>query len=239
MALDARKRQKKAERRNAKVTAKRKALARQKAVPRSATLERATRAPILHCCTTEALHDQGMGYVLIARELSNIKVAFALFLVDAYCLGVKDVIWDVAARGDYDAKLFRKLFGASSRIDVEPVYARKFVEGAVEYARGIGFSPPAEYSKARLIFGDIDASTCQESIEYGQDGKPHFIAGPHDSYLRCREIVSTLTRTCGPDGFHFTMPVPNLEDAFPSDAGRMPVGVRPRFLSMHGSRDDD
>ncbi|KKK83308.1 hypothetical protein LCGC14_2794680, partial [marine sediment metagenome] len=91
MGLDPRKRQKKLQRRKAREKAKRKVLARRGPDTLAARIQRTAAAPILHCCATDMLWDQGMSNVLVSRELDNGSVAYAMFLVDTYCLGVKDV----------------------------------------------------------------------------------------------------------------------------------------------------
>jgi hypothetical protein len=218
MPLDPRKRQKKIERRNAKQAARKKAIARQNAAGPATRIERAAAAPILHCCTCDMLADQGMANLLFSRELSSGKVAFVAFLVDMYCLGVKDVTWAVVSRARYDWQVYGKLFRDFKIVNLQPEYARKLIEGAVDYARGLGFAPHEDYEKAKLIFGNIDASACREQIVYGKNGKPFFIAGPHDSPARCRLIIDVLTDRCGPEGFHFLMPM--------MAAGGLPHGGR-------------
>ena len=39
---------------------------------------------------------------------------------------------------------------------------------------------------AKLILGGIDSGACTEEYEYGKDGKPLFLAGPHDSPAKLR-----------------------------------------------------
>lgn len=211
MAIDPRKRQKKLQRRKAKNKAKNQALARQDAHGPAARIERAAAAPILHCCTTDVLWDQGMSNVLVSRELKGGKVAFAAFLLDVYCLGVKDVVFDIVPRSRYDWKIYGKMFGDDQAVDLEPEAACKLIEGAVEYARDLGLSPHPDYRKAKRIFGDVNADSCTEEFEYGKDGKPHFIAGLHDGRERCSQIISILTNRCGPNGFHYLMPLQAME----------------------------
>ena len=207
MAMDSRKRQKKLERRKAKAKAKKKALARQESRGIAPRLDEAAQAPILHCCTTDVLWDQGMSSVLISRKLKSGRVAFVIFLLDVYCLGVKNVTLGVVPRSQYDWQVYEKLCDRYQLVKLAPEAARKLVEGAVEYARDLGLSPHPDYRKARLIFGDVDAGSCREEFVYGQDGKPYFVAGPYDSPWRCRQIIHTLTDRCGPDGFHYMMPL--------------------------------
>ncbi len=208
MAKDTRRRQKKLERRKAKAKAKKEALARRKSRGMAARFEEAAaEAPILHCCTTDVLWDQGMSPVLISRKLKSGHVAFVIFLLDVYCLGVKDVTLGVGPRSRYDFQVHGKLSDQYRLVRLTPEAARKLVEGAVEYAHNLGLPPHPDYYKARPIFGDIDAESCREEFVYGQDGKPYFVAGPYDSPWRCRQIIHTLTDRCGPDGFHYFMPL--------------------------------
>jgi len=213
MAKDSRRRQKKLERRKAKAKAEKKALARQEGRGMAVSLERAAAAPILHCCTTEALWDQGISSLLISRELTSGRVAYVIFLLDVYCLGVKNVILGVVPRSRYDWQVYGKLSDQYPLVKLRPEAARKLIEGAVEYARNLGLSPHPDYGKARLIFGDLDADACTEQFDYGKDGKPFFVAGPYYSPWRCQQIMRTLTDRCGPDGFHYLMPLGAAETA--------------------------
>ncbi len=206
MAVDARKRQKKLERKNAKKRAERRKLARLGARGLPARLKEASAWPVLHCGATPAVWDEGIGHVLLSREGKNGNVAFVDFLVDRYCLGVKNLIMAVAPRADYREKLYDPIVERDRLIRMKPECVRKFVEGAVEYAEDLGIAPYSDYRVARAIFGDIPAEACTEEFEFGKDGMPLFIAGPFDTPARCNDIVHTLTASCGPDGFHYVMP---------------------------------
>jgi hypothetical protein len=99
------------------------------------------------------------------------------------------------------------------------------VETAVAYARNLGLPPHPDYHEAKLIFGSIDPAECMEEFEFGQNGKPYFFAGPHDTPERCRQILNALERSCGPGGFDFTMPfsgsTPILPGEFPGRGVRL------------------
>jgi len=207
MALDPRKRQKKLERRQAKQRVKKRLQKQQGSPDLVHRMQRASASPILHCCTTADLWDQGIGQVLISRELPGGRVAFASFLLDRYCLGVKDVMFDIAPRERYEWQLYTKLRDRYHLTKLKSPCARKLVEGGVQYARDLGIAPHPDYPKARWIFGDIDPGECHEAFEYGKDGKPLFVAGPYDRPERCRQIVNTLSQRCGSDGFHYLIPI--------------------------------
>ena len=207
MAIDPRKRQKNLERRKAKQKAERRELAQRDSQGIALRLKEASAPPILHCCTTADIWEQGIGQVLVSRQLGNGQVAFAAFLVDLYCLGVKDVYMNVAPRPRYEEQLYAKLAQRQGVAPLRPECARKLVEGAVQYGLDLGLAPHPDYRTAKLIFGDISAQACTTEYAFGKDGKPLFIAGPYDSPTRCEQILRTLHDHRGSSGHHFTMRV--------------------------------
>ena len=211
MAMDPRKRQKKLERRKAKHKATKQIAAQRKPNDLITRIERSAAAPILHCCTSESLWDQGMASVLVSRQLNSGHIAFVAFLVDMYCLGVKDVALDVAPRARYEDQAYGKLFRGYRIVHLEPAAARKLVEGAVAYANEFGLPPHRDYRKAMSIFGDIDADSCTEEFVYGKDGNPLFIAGPNDNLSRCEQVMRIVSDRSGPDGLQHEMPLIGTE----------------------------
>jgi hypothetical protein len=214
MALDPRKRQKKLERKTAKRKVHKQFQAPYAASDVYARFQRAAGAPIVHSRASDSLWQQGIGHVLLSREVTPGQFAFAAFLLDVYCLGVKDAMWNIRSRDEIES-LAGKLMQDQKVIKMKPECTRKLVEGAVEYARNLGFPPREDYQRARLIFGDIDSAACSEEFVYGRNGKPFFIAGPYDGPARCRQILHILNSRLGPQGHHFLMPVdaddPQLE----------------------------
>jgi hypothetical protein len=207
MASNPRKRQKKLERRAAKRKEKKHLQVREQHAGLPDRISAAAKYPILDTRITEDVWTQGMGWVLLSRLLPNGSVAAVVFLVDRYCLGVKNVIVEIMGRFTYDSKLLRQMLGRFESEEVAPAKVRKFIEDAVAYAQKLGFSPHPDYQTAKLIFGDIDASACHETFEFGKDGKPFFISGPSDTPARSRQIYNTLLRSCGPGNFDYLLQV--------------------------------
>jgi hypothetical protein len=210
MAVHGRRQQQKLERKKAKSREERKVEARLRSGGISAGV---ASFPILHACAPRSL-DTGLAPVLLSRRLPEHLVACSLFLVDLYCLGVKNVMSGIVPQSKYLTK-FNPWKSEYDWVDVDPSYVRKLVEESVNYARRCGFSPHAEYQKAEWIFGDIDAGACATEFEFGQGGKPFYVQGPSESPERSAQILSTLMRTCGKDNFHFV--VANLS---PDEVGR-------------------
>jgi hypothetical protein len=66
------------------------------------------------------------------------------------------------------------------------VLVQRIVFGAIGYARGLGFEPHADFAKAAGHLGEWDG-VCD--LEFGRDGMPMYIEGPHDD---TRRIIHTL-----------------------------------------------
>jgi hypothetical protein len=206
MAIDPRKLQKK----RAKKAAKRKAVvAAKKAAGGSGSflaggrsIALATGAPIHECLMPEEMFETGMGTVVVSRSLPNGQIGASFFLLDVFCLGVKNAYFLAMSPEEYDYRL--GTIGQNETLTpIHPTCARKLVERAEAYARDLGFAPHPDYQLAKRIFADIDAAACPTSFTFGKDGKPFFIAGPNDTPKKVQKILNTLTKRCGPDGFHY------------------------------------
>ena len=155
----------------------------------------------------------GITRLVVARTRENGWLQVGAFLVDVFCLGVKDAFEVEVPAHDWPDKLERML-PAAERIAMHPACARRFVEEAAAYAEAIGFAPHRDYKKARRVFGSVCASDCPQTFTFGERGKPLYIAGPNDDTERIDRILRTLTARLGPDGFHYILPLdPDASDA--------------------------
>lgn len=169
-------------------------------------VQSALNAPIFECWEPEHLfsteHELGIGNVVFSRKTADGQIGVAVFLVDAYCLGIKDALFRIDTEKTY-RELIEGIEENGKVNAIHPSCARKLVESAVTWAESIGFSPHKDYNSARKIFGDIDAAVCPREFEFGKDGKPFYVSGPHDSPAFVRKVMNTLERRVGPGNFGF------------------------------------
>jgi hypothetical protein len=238
MPTDPRKRQKKLERRTAKRQEKKHGLVKKQEAGLAERLSAATKYPVLQSRVSEDFWKSGIGWVLLSRQLPGGSVAVAVFLVDRFCLGVKDAFAKILGGFTYEKDYLRGMGSKFTWRDVSPATARKLVEDAVAYAASFGIPPHADYHKAKPIFGAIDASESTDTFEFGENGKPHFVAGPNDTRDRCRQILAILTHKCGPGGFHYTIPLlDNISGVLP--AGREQAEWQPTAADGERGQFDD
>jgi hypothetical protein len=158
------------------------------------------------------LFDSGCGYLVVSRFKADGRVECGFFLLDMFCLGVKDAGFHCFySMADYQESLLDRLFPDEDPVRMTPAAARKLAEDAVSYARGLGFSPGADYKKASRVFGGMTAAECDEEFMFGKDGKPFYIQGPSDSPARVERILRVLEARCGEGGYHYIIAADDFE----------------------------
>jgi len=142
---------------------------------------------------------QGLVSVLVERHQHRGKVAVCGWLVDVWCLGVKDVVGPRNLDSRRAAELRDSFFAAYRARPLQaPVeLAQHLVFGAVEYARSLGLAPARGFAATT---GHLGPWAGPSAIGFGRDGKPYFIQGPHDDATK---VIKTLEDSVGRDNFHF------------------------------------
>ncbi|MFT5083326.1 MAG: hypothetical protein ACI9Y1_001368 [Lentisphaeria bacterium] len=165
--------------------------------------------PIHECLMPKSIAETGIGYVIVTRKTPDGSIAVSAFVVDVYCMGVKNALFKVAGEHEYENTLKPRLTERSGEEifeHVHPSCARKLVEGAVHYAKELGIAPHQDYKNAKGIFGSVDAGSCAEKYVYGgNNGKPYYIRGPNESVVEAKRIVSQLKMKCGDGNFEYLL----------------------------------
>jgi hypothetical protein len=174
----------------------------------SSLLPQAAASPIRQCLLADSVFKDGMGTLILARGGTMGPVNVAVFLLDAYCLGVKDMILQTVDAYQLP-QLINRLAGSGPLRAVDPAYARKLLHDLVSWAATFGFQPPREFVAAERLFGSIDPQSCDTTFEFGKDGKPFYIAGPTEPPVTVRRRMNQLLARLGPDGFHYLVRVPS------------------------------
>jgi len=166
--------------------------------------------PVHECLVPEGLFDTGLGTVIWTRRTPHGSIAISAFIVDVFCLGVKNALFNISSEQDYESTVKPRLtqtHGDQAFQNIHPSCARKLIEGAISYAEKLGFSPHRDYQNVKGIFGDIDSHACPTSFTYGSDGKPFYIRGPKESISQAKRIVDQLHRKCGEGNFEYLVAV--------------------------------
>jgi hypothetical protein len=140
----------------------------------------------------------GMVTILVAREDRRHRVSMCGYLVDTFCLGVKNAVGP-RAMSQHLREFVTNYFSAhhAPPVAVPLELVRQLVFGSVDYARNLGFEPHPDFAQAA---GYLGSWTGPSEIGFGRDGKPFYVEGPYDD---ASAVMRTLERSVGNGNFHF------------------------------------
>jgi hypothetical protein len=196
----AQKRAKKAQKRKQVVAEKRRAEEVEQSLP--ARVARAAVMPIRHCFLTKSVFDIGIGTLVLTRGATDHHLNLSSFLIDVFCLGIKDVMFAPIDGEDFE-RYMAKTNLASPSIAVGPSYARKLLRELALWSQSIGFEQHRDFAAVERIFGDVSADASDAVFRFGRDGKPVYIPGPNEDQPLIRRRIAQLEKYLGEDGFGF------------------------------------
>jgi hypothetical protein len=158
----------------------------------------------LGCCLRGSGRDGGLVNLMVVRALTTGGARVAAFLIDPDCLGVKDAFWS-----DRSASAARRSLAGIREdedcLDIAPSQARRILEQAVDFARGLGFEPGGDYTGSTSILAGVESAAEEAMVRFPSQEKPIYFAGPRDSSFRIREVLKTLMESVGPEGFDYVI----------------------------------
>jgi hypothetical protein len=147
--------------------------------------------------------ESGLALVAVARRHKPQRVSVCGYLVDPYCLGVKNSLGP-EIMNERDLPGFLSRYYSAIQPDTPALEApldlvRHVVWGAVDYARGLGFEPHPDFAATA---GHLGSWGEKSAITFGRDGKPFFVQGPHDNP---RMVIRKLTDSVGEGNFDYVL----------------------------------
>lgn len=167
------------------------------------------RGTIYDAWMSEHLQDTGIGHIIISRIQPNDTIIMVDFLVDTYCLGVKNVLIRKETQTDY-GNLLDIINVSSELIEIEPEFAKKLILETVQYANSIGIKPHNNYAKYKTVFADIEVTDTPTKFSFGKDGKPFIVQGPNDSPSQIQSWMKALRINCGENSFNYLLETSNI-----------------------------
>jgi len=195
MKKDEKRRKKKLERR-----ARRKAASGQPKRRGLAMIRQAAKYPIEGCWIHKGWDEIGEGAIVIVRRSPNGRLIVGVYLIDRYCLGLKDTFCKIDMSPAPLGEFLEDIYSWGESLRISPALAHEIIYGGIEYAAQFGFRPHPDFQLSRHLLDPQDMHPRSGEVTFGYHGKPLYISGPHDDV---EAIVSQLMATAGPGNFDY------------------------------------
>lgn len=144
--------------------------------PEKYIITKARKLPLgkTYICRTAAA--TGIYAILVTRAHAGGTLTVGFYLIDTYCLGVKDSTYYFSMEPDDFHERLR-----SSGIDYEEadyVEAHNLIYGALEYAEEAGIGPAREFKVSEYILEPDDEKIPLMDFEFGHNGMRELVIGP-------------------------------------------------------------
>jgi hypothetical protein len=160
----------------------------------------ARKLKVLECLALPGWEESGMTQIVVARQKTNGAMLVGFYVVDIFCLGIKDTMYQLFDdEDDYRDFIDMNLNENGEMIEIEPPLAFNLIYGAREYAEDIGFESHRDFKLTEYILPDMEDVEFMD-IEFGKDGKPFYMSGPFDNV---DNILNTLSKNVGAENFEF------------------------------------
>ena len=156
--------------------------------------------PFHECFVNEGWQEKGMATLVISKKMPSGKLIVATYLIDSYCLGLKDTFYKFALDEFGYSDFLDQLNEQQGMIKCDLNFAHNIIYGAIDYAQELGFTPNKDFKITEYL---LDSDLIDDGIDelvFGMNGKPTFIAGPYDN---AKMIVSTLEKNVGTGNYEY------------------------------------
>lgn len=142
--------------------------------------------PIEECLINGDWKETGLATVVVIRKHGETgQFSFVSFLVDVFCLGLKNAMTSVEVDEGTVADFIAIYPQDFTAIEYEE--CRGLILGAIDYALNLGFEPHDDWEKVK---GFIENNKpYRVNHKFGKDGKPFYIEGPDDDVKKIMQIL--------------------------------------------------
>ncbi|MEM6265502.1 MAG: hypothetical protein AAGI38_23570 [Bacteroidota bacterium] len=171
--------------------------------PEKYVIQRGRSLELEYCLANPNWQETGMAQVMVVRKQPSGFFASGMYLLDTYCLGLKDTTSHIRLQTVDVENLIQSLTQISqSKLEkISYELAHNLIYGSIDYADELGFRPHKDFRVTQHLLEDDENETIPIlDLEFGKDGKPFYIPGPYDN---SDQVLIKLMEKLGPDGFEF------------------------------------
>lgn len=177
-----------------------------KLTPENFIRKRARNLPIHKCYISDDWKENGECNIIIERKHGNGNITLGVFLVDLFCLGVKDTFYQYNISELEEEEFLGRFTGDNKVTEAGYNLVHNIILSAVEFAEDYGFKTHKDFERiTQYILAEDTEDIPLMEIECGKDGKPFFVASDDMNEKEISRIISTLEKTAGPGNYSYLL----------------------------------
>lgn len=151
------------------------------------------------CYASDDFSEYGEGYVIVSRRHTGGRVSFAAFLVDSWCIGVKNSFYRLRME-DYELE---ELVDQTDVTECSYEEAHNWIYGAIDFAEEAGIKPDKSFALTRFFLEEDTDDVPLIEHEFGKDGKHCLVTY---SNLETSRYLPLLRKNLGEGNFDYLLP---------------------------------
>ncbi len=184
--------------------------------------------PIYKCLVNTDWETSGMANVIVLRQHVNGNVSGAVYLVDLFCLGVKDTMWFFNEDETGVMEKFNK-DDAPELKTIDYQLAHNIVYAGHDFAMDYDIRPHPGFKTSKFVLEEDDDSIPLVDIKtgFGGDGIPHLMVHQPGQYA---DALAKLKKNAGEGNYHYTIAIgetTTMDDEGEDDRFFDDEGIRP------------
>lgn len=113
-----------------------------------------------------------MASIVVSRQMPSGNLCVGHYLVDCYCLGLKDTMFLFnLSEYQYEEHL-EKVIAQYDLVKCDYNYAHNIIYGGIAYAEDLDFDPHKDFRDTQFLLDEDDESIPLIEVEFGLNGKP-------------------------------------------------------------------
>ena len=154
------------------------------------------------CYVSDDIERAGEGHVIVSRKHTGGRVSMAVYLVDIWCVGVKDTFFRLRLE-DYEFKDMIDTYRLGLR-ECSYDEAHNWIYGAIAFAEEAGIEPDKSFKITQYMLEEDDENIPLIEYKYGKDGKHTLVTHTH---LEASQYLPLVEKNLGEGNFDYILNV--------------------------------
>ena len=167
----------------------------------SLVIQHAREFALLGSWVQQDWQQHGIVSLTVARIQPDQSIVFGRFLVDTFCLGLKDTFFgENIEPTQFHNDILPRLYQGLPPVNISNVLAHEIIYGSIEFSEMLGFRPHRLFNRTKHLLESSDTYKPFRVMKFGYQGVPTYIANPDDNEL---SILRTLRDNVGDGNFNY------------------------------------